>query len=130
LDTALSDPNGEALTDHQQSSKDTETRQEYIFRLADSLKGMFCPCTGFAFNSLAGERNYFVSILLGHSSFQCKHLLAVLLSHQMGNTVETRVHMFDMVALLGMNRDPEKVKVEADPQIQASRPEIKAENVF
>ena len=47
----------------------------------------------------------------------------------MGNTVETRVHMFDMVALLGMNRDPEKVKVEADPQIQGSRAEIKAENV-
>ena len=56
-------------------------------------------------------------------------MLAVLLSHQLGNTVETRVHMFDMVALLGMNRNPEKVKVEADPQIQASRTDIKAESV-
>ena len=39
-------------------------QEGYIFSLAESLRGMYCPCTGFAYNSLAGDRNYFVSIAL------------------------------------------------------------------
>jgi hypothetical protein len=29
--------------------------------LANKLEGMYCPCAGFAFNSLAGDRNILVS---------------------------------------------------------------------
>jgi hypothetical protein len=36
-------------------------KEDYVFTLAERFQGMYCPCTGFAYNSLAAERNYFVS---------------------------------------------------------------------
>lgn len=35
-----------------------------IRHLADGLQRMFCPCAGFLFNSLGGERNFLVSYLM------------------------------------------------------------------
>jgi hypothetical protein len=40
-----------------------QARMERILRLTEKLEGMYCPCTGFAYNSLAGDRNIFVSHL-------------------------------------------------------------------
>ncbi|KAL7421366.1 hypothetical protein Q5752_004251 [Cryptotrichosporon argae] len=57
------------------------------------LGHMACPCTGFAFNSLAGDRNVF-----------CKHILAVLLAHWTGRLVDSHVGMGGIVDLLGLAR--------------------------
>ncbi|KAK1922563.1 hypothetical protein DB88DRAFT_495539 [Papiliotrema laurentii] len=59
--------------------------------LLPSFSGMYCPCTGFAYNTLSSDRNYF-----------CKHLLAIVLAHQMGQQVEAEVGLPGVAGLLGL----------------------------
>jgi hypothetical protein len=38
--------------------------QRYLFEYARAISRLFCPCTGFAYNSLSGEKNIMVSTSL------------------------------------------------------------------
>jgi hypothetical protein len=40
-------------------------RQERVYEIAKKIRGMYCPCAGFAYNTLSGERNIFVGPCLG-----------------------------------------------------------------
>ncbi|KAL1407613.1 hypothetical protein Q8F55_007046 [Vanrija albida] len=55
------------------------------------LGRMFCPCTGFAFNTLTAPRSIF-----------CKHILAVLLADRLGKVVDTSVPLAAAAGLLGL----------------------------
>ncbi len=63
--------------------------------LAREMEKAYCPCTGFMYNSLAGEKNVLVS---GSDTpekerllnLQCKHLLAVLIAHYSQRLVKPR----------------------------------------
>ncbi|KAI9636727.1 uncharacterized protein MKK02DRAFT_45432 [Dioszegia hungarica] len=61
--------------------------------LAKSMGRMYCPCAGFLFNSIGGERN-----------FLCKHLLAVLIAHHTEKMVRTEVYLPGLVELLGLGK--------------------------
>ncbi|TXT13232.1 hypothetical protein VHUM_01633 [Vanrija humicola] len=58
---------------------------------ASKLGSMFCPCTGFAFNTLTAPRSVF-----------CKHILAVLLADRLGKVVDTAVPLAAAAGLLGL----------------------------
>ncbi|KLT46474.1 hypothetical protein CC85DRAFT_281582 [Cutaneotrichosporon oleaginosum] len=58
---------------------------------AEKLRHMYCPCTGWAFNALEGRHIF------------CKHVLAVLLAHRLGQTVRTRVGVHAAAGLLGIS---------------------------
>jgi hypothetical protein len=53
----------------------------------------------------------------------------VLLAHQMGNKVNTRVYLSDIVGLLGVNREEEGVKLEMKDD-GARGTNVKAERIF
>ncbi|ORY24751.1 hypothetical protein BCR39DRAFT_545763 [Naematelia encephala] len=63
-----------------------------IIDLASSLRGLYCPCPGFAYNSLSGPGNPL-----------CKHLLAVIIASRMGKEIMTAVGLEDVMALLGID---------------------------
>ena len=61
-----------------QPDKDEEDRQrtateraERLGSLAKALAGLYCPCPGFAYNSLAGDRHAFVSPFAIVASITC-----------------------------------------------------------
>jgi hypothetical protein len=86
-------------TEGEIQGKMEQTRR--VSEIMEAIKGIHCPCTGFGFNSLGGDRNIFVS--LGYTSEdQCKHLLAVVLGHQMDKTVKTEIDSSAVTALLGL----------------------------
>ncbi|WVR09097.1 hypothetical protein IAU60_006159 [Kwoniella sp. DSM 27419] len=69
-----------------------EIKRSRVIQLAESLSSMFCPCAGWAYGTLAGDR-----------TVVCKHLLAVIIAHKTGREVHAEVGMAGVVALLGMN---------------------------
>lgn len=88
-------------------------RARRVEDLARDLARLYCPCVGFMFNSLAGEKNYFVSADTGcaccvcvngdnEPTRQCKHLLAAVLAHYAGKLVRTEVYFAGVVDLLGL----------------------------
>jgi predicted nucleic acid-binding Zn finger protein len=90
--------------------------QSYIRNTLDSLQGLYCPCTGFAYNSLVGDRNLFVrssTSLSSRADQKCKHLLAVLLANQMGRAYKMEVAMHNVAGLLDLAKAAEVKPAEA-----------------
>ena len=63
-------PNGN--TNNQQAPRDESngidqaveaSQRSYAVALKRCMEGMYCPCTGYGFNTLAGDKNIFVSVL-------------------------------------------------------------------
>lgn len=87
---------------------DHKAKQAQTVRwLAREMERAYCPCTGFMYNSLAGEKNVLVScfeipekeLLL---NLQCKHLLAVLIAHYSQRLVKAEVQLPAVVSLLDL----------------------------
>jgi hypothetical protein len=62
------EPLGEERRDpaHAATAKQDDAEGARVSRIrpyATALRGMYCPCAGFAYNSLAGDRNIFVSAI-------------------------------------------------------------------
>ncbi|WVF65577.1 hypothetical protein IAT40_000307 [Kwoniella sp. CBS 6097] len=67
-------------------------RRDRVGRLARELGGMYCPCAGWAYGCLAGEKTVL-----------CKHLLAVIIAHKTGKEVPAEVALPGVVSLLGLS---------------------------
>lgn len=64
---------------------------------------MFCPCPGFAYQSLLTDKAEMVSSEPGNRAHaQCKHLLAVLLAFHARKFVESEVGLPAVVGLLNL----------------------------
>lgn len=135
MDATMDLASPETSTEHDTAQKPSdpaaggnENLQVDPLSYVQAFQGMYCPCPGFAYNSLSGERNVFVGYSACFSAHhilraiwliqgQCKHLLAVVLAHQMGREVTTTISNEGVVGLLGLAsstpaRHDERVKVE------------------
>ncbi|WWD21135.1 hypothetical protein CI109_105616 [Kwoniella shandongensis] len=79
--------------DDESKRKEEKFRRERVMKLASQLRRMYCPCAGFAYNSLAGERTVL-----------CKHLLAVIVASKTGREVKAEVGLQGVAGLLGLER--------------------------
>lgn len=66
-------------------------RRQRVMVIAKVLKEAYCPCAGYGYNTLGGDRNVL-----------CKHLLAVIIANQMGKEIKTDVAFAGVAALLGI----------------------------
>ena len=97
------------------------SKRKRLFSEPGALERLYCPCAGFAYNSLTGDRNVLVSVLgqkqeplqrrtviVGSVTLtrcpdeQCKHLLAVIIALKLGKEVRTSVGLQGLVSLLGL----------------------------
>ncbi|WVQ93241.1 hypothetical protein IAU59_000306 [Kwoniella sp. CBS 9459] len=67
-------------------------KRDRVGRIARELGKMYCPCAGWAYGCLAGEKTVL-----------CKHLLAVIIAHKTGKEVSAQVGMPGVVSLLGLS---------------------------
>ncbi|WRT69013.1 uncharacterized protein IL334_005995 [Kwoniella shivajii] len=75
------------------STKKEETcRKGRVIKLAKELKKMYCPCAGWGYGCLAGER-----------TILCKHLLAIIIAHKTGKEVKAEVEIGGVAGLLGLS---------------------------
>ena len=82
-------------------------RRQRVTVLAKALKGAYCPCAGYGYNTLGGDRNVLASDLVSlcpvtSLSAQCKHLLAVIIANKMGKEIKTDVGLAGVAALLAI----------------------------
>ncbi|WVW79293.1 hypothetical protein I302_101260 [Kwoniella bestiolae CBS 10118] len=69
-----------------------ELRRERIRKLAIDLQAMYCPCAGWSYGCLAGER-----------TILCKHLLAIIIASKTGREVQAEVDQRGVAGLLGLS---------------------------
>ncbi|WVQ63945.1 uncharacterized protein L199_002102 [Kwoniella botswanensis] len=81
----------ESTSKHMTSQKDM-LRKERITRLANDLKSMYCPCAGWSYGCLAGEKTVL-----------CKHLLAIIIASKTGREVRADVDLRGAAGLLGLS---------------------------
>ncbi|WWC97939.1 hypothetical protein V866_004828 [Kwoniella sp. B9012] len=81
----------ESTSKHMTSQKDM-LRKERITRLANGLKSMYCPCAGWSYGCLAGEK-----------TILCKHLLAIVIASKTGREVRADVDLRGAAGLLGLS---------------------------
>ncbi|OCF54534.1 hypothetical protein L486_08084 [Kwoniella mangroviensis CBS 10435] len=86
----VEDEDSESISQHTISQKDI-LRRERIARLADDLKSMYCPCAGWSYGCLAGEK-----------TILCKHLLAVIIASKIGREVRADGDVRGAAGLLGL----------------------------
>lgn len=60
--TADAEPLTNRSDGKQQEEDQKRANRDYVRALKGSLEGVWCPCTGFAYNTLAAPRNVFVSV--------------------------------------------------------------------
>jgi hypothetical protein len=64
-DRVADEPHADSPAEQAKVTVDGKARERvqlgYVERAMNSLQGVYCPCTGFAYNSLSSERNIFVS---------------------------------------------------------------------
>lgn len=58
---AVNDANTNEAEVEDKADKPGLSLEQHVSIVAQSLRGVYCPCTGFAYNSLTSERNVFVS---------------------------------------------------------------------
>ncbi|KAK8843349.1 hypothetical protein IAR55_007006 [Kwoniella newhampshirensis] len=81
----------EKQTENDERRAEERSRRERIVGLSKELGRMYCPCAGFAYNSLAAER-----------TVVCKHLLAVIIASKTGREVRASVGIHGVAGLLGL----------------------------
>lgn len=93
-----------------------------------TIERMYCPCPGFAYNSLAGEKNVLVSFEIPQTSvqdrqadMQCKHLLAALIGWKTGREIETEVPQHGVVSLLDLHDQTQDVYVDTDAAVKTEQ---------
>ncbi|WWC91261.1 uncharacterized protein L201_006204 [Kwoniella dendrophila CBS 6074] len=74
--------------------KDVENslKRERIIELANNLKSMYCPCAGWSYGCLAGEKN-----------IMCKHILAIIIAHKTNRDIKAEIGVGGVAGLLGLS---------------------------
>ncbi|WWC64075.1 uncharacterized protein I303_106682 [Kwoniella dejecticola CBS 10117] len=66
-------------------------KRERIMESADHLSSMYCPCAGWAYGCLAGEK-----------TIMCKHLLAIIIASKTNRVVRAEVNLGGVAGLLDL----------------------------
>jgi hypothetical protein len=101
--------------------RDAEAAARLKIRLdkeKETIERMYCPCPGFAYNALAGDKNILVSFprchqVRIHADGQCKHLLAALIGWKTGREIKTEVPQHGVVSLLDLHGQKDGVAIDA-----------------
>ncbi|WWC73140.1 uncharacterized protein I206_107106 [Kwoniella pini CBS 10737] len=67
-------------------------RGERIMKLANDLRSMYCPCAGWSYGCLAGEKTII-----------CKHLLAILIASKTNRVIKAEVELGGVAGLLNLS---------------------------